>query len=97
VMEVLREHNREIPRDMSVVGFDDISHASLVYPKLTTVRQPLYEMGETAAKLLLEWLQKGELPPQHIQLETQLVIRDSCCPPRQFLERATRSFETRAE
>jgi LacI family transcriptional regulator len=82
VMEILREHNLDIPKDVSVVGFDDIPHASLVYPKLTTVYQPLYEMGKTAARMLLERIRDINLPVQHIQLENKLVIRDSCCPPR---------------
>jgi LacI family transcriptional regulator len=81
VMETLREHNLDIPRDMSVIGFDDIPHASLVYPRLTTVREPLYEMGKTAAKMLLARIQGLEVPQQHIQLETELIVRDSCCPP----------------
>jgi LacI family transcriptional regulator len=93
VMEILREHNLEIPRDMSVIGFDDISHASLVYPKLTTVHAPLYDMGKTAAKMLLERIQNIDLPLQHIQLETQLVVRDSCCPPSQISQRAPNPAE----
>jgi len=78
VMEILREHGLEIPKDMSVIGFDDIPHASLVYPRLTTVHHPLYEMGQTAANMLLERIQDISLPARHIQLETHLVIRDSC-------------------
>jgi LacI family transcriptional regulator len=93
VMEILREHNLEVPGDMSVIGFDDIPHASLVYPRLTTVREPLYEMGKTAAKMLLARIQNIDLPPQHIQLETQLVVRESCRPP----QRRTRSMETEAQ
>ena len=94
VMEVLREHSLDIPGDVSVIGFDDIPHASLVYPKLTTVREPLYEMGKTAAKMLLERIEHDGLPPQHIQLETQLVMRQSCCPPQQLPRRAARAAES---
>jgi LacI family transcriptional regulator len=80
VMEIMREHGLEIPRDMSVIGFDDIPHASLVYPRLTTVQHPMSEMGKTATRMLLERIHDISLPAQHIQLETRLVIRESCCP-----------------
>jgi LacI family transcriptional regulator len=81
VVEILREHGLEVPKDMSVVGFDDIPHASLVYPRLTTVHEPLYEMGKTAAKVLLEQINNVDTLSRRIQLETHLVIRDSCAPP----------------
>lgn len=81
LMEILREHGLEIPKDMSVIGFDDIPHASMVYPRLTTVHHPMYEMGKTATKMLLERIQDINLPAQHIQLETHLVIRESSSPP----------------
>jgi LacI family transcriptional regulator len=84
VMEALwREHGMRVPDDMSVVGFDDIPTASLVSPRLTTVRHPMYEMGKTATRMLLERIQNPDAPPQHIQLQTQLVVRESCSPPRQ--------------
>ncbi len=82
VMDSVREHNLEIPGDISVIGFDDTLLASIVNPKLTTVREPLYQMGKTAARMLLEQLQDIDQPPQYIQLETELVVRESCCPPR---------------
>ena len=82
LQELLREANLEIPNDISIVGFDDIPHASLVHPKLTTVHQPLYEMGATAAHMLLERIQNPGLPYQRIQLQTHLVIRNSTAPCR---------------
>jgi LacI family transcriptional regulator len=81
VMEVLlHEHGLSVPKDVSVVGFDDIPQASFVYPRLTTVRHPLYEMGSLAARMLLERIEDPDAPPQHVELETELVIRDSCAP-----------------
>jgi LacI family transcriptional regulator len=80
VMEILRERGLDIPGDLSVVGFDDIPHASLVYPRLTTIHEPLYEMGKTAAKMLLTQIEEGDVAPQHVQLETRLVVRNSCAP-----------------
>jgi LacI family transcriptional regulator len=78
VMEAIREAGLRIPEDMSVIGFDDLPQASLTYPKLTTVRQPLQEMGRIAVKLLLEQIEQPNRATQHVTLETQLVKRDSC-------------------
>lgn len=79
-MDAVRECGLRIPDDISIIGFDDIPQASLVYPKLTTVRQPLEKMGEVAVKMLLEQIKNQNCPPQHVSLKTELVIRDSCGP-----------------
>ena len=80
VMETLRLKNIRVPQDISVVGFDDISQASTVSPSLTTVCHPMYEMGKVAVEILLEQIEQPGLPPKHIQLETGLIIRESCSP-----------------
>lgn len=77
LLELMRESNLKIPDDVSIVGFDDIPHASLAYPKLTTIHQPLYEMGSVAARMLMEQISNPELLPKHVQLQTHLVIRNS--------------------
>ncbi|MBK8023092.1 MAG: LacI family DNA-binding transcriptional regulator [Chloroflexi bacterium] len=79
-MDAAREHGFTIPDDISIIGFDDIPQASLVYPKLTTVRQPLEQMGQVAAEMLMERIEDRSRPPQRITLATHLVIRDSCTP-----------------
>jgi LacI family transcriptional regulator len=79
-MDAIRECGLRIPDDISIIGFDDIPQASIVYPKLTTVRQPLEQMGQVAVKLLLDRIEYQTLPPQRVTLETQLIIRDSCGP-----------------
>jgi LacI family transcriptional regulator len=79
-MDAIREAGLRIPEDISVVGFDDIPQASIVYPKLTTVRQPLEQMGRVAVKMLLEQIENPSHPPRRVTLATQLVIRDSCAP-----------------
>lgn len=79
-MDAARECGLCIPDDISIIGFDDIPQAALVYPKLTTVRQPLEQMGQVAVKMLLERIEDRSRPPQQVSLETQLVIRDSCGP-----------------
>lgn len=80
-VEAIREQGLRIPEDISVIGFDDIPQASIIYPKLTTVHQPLAQMGREAVSILLENMKnpKGEI--RQVTLETQLIIRDSCCPP----------------
>jgi LacI family transcriptional regulator len=77
-MDAARECGFNIPEDLSLIGFDDIPQASLVYPKLTTVHQPLEQMGRVAVKMLLEQITDPRRPPQGITLATHLVIRDSC-------------------
>lgn len=79
-MDAIREYGLRISEDISIIGFDDVPQASFVYPKLTTVRQPLEQMGQVAVKMLLEQIEDRSRPPQRVALATQLVIRDSCSP-----------------
>ncbi|MBI5929738.1 MAG: LacI family DNA-binding transcriptional regulator [Chloroflexi bacterium] len=81
-MEAIRAYGLQIPQDISIMGFDDIPQASLVYPRLTTVRQPLDEMGRIAAQLLVEQIENPDRPIHHVTLPTSLVVRESCQPPR---------------
>ncbi|NEA62255.1 LacI family DNA-binding transcriptional regulator [Streptomyces sp. SID12488] len=80
--EAARELGLRIPEDLSVVGFDDLPIARLVGPPMTTVRQPLMEMAETAAKLVLD-LGKGDgtSGATRVELATSLVVRNSTAPP----------------
>jgi len=76
-----RDLGYEVPDQLSIVGFDNIDMASLVIPKLTTIAQPTHELGETAAKLLLQRILKGTHKEDvRIILEPTLVIRDSSAP-----------------
>ena len=77
-MDAVRECGFRIPDDISIIGFDDVPQASFVYPKLTTVRQPLEQMGQVAVKMLLERIEDQSHPLQRVALATQLIIRDSC-------------------
>jgi LacI family transcriptional regulator len=70
-----------LPAGLSVVGFDDTSEAAIAVPALTTVRQPLAEMGRTAVSLLLRQLENRRFEPLRLELETKLIVRDSTAPP----------------
>jgi LacI family transcriptional regulator len=78
---VARSMGLAVPADVSVLGFDDIPEAALCDPPLTTVRQPLREMGEAAMNMLLDLL-KGLERSTHTRLPVELVIRASCAAPR---------------
>jgi LacI family transcriptional regulator len=79
-MRAAREQGLRVPEDLSIVGFDDVEHASIVTPRLTTVRQPLAEMGRTAVSLLIRLLEQQSVETLSIQLATRLVIRESTAP-----------------
>jgi LacI family transcriptional regulator len=79
VMEAARVHSLLLPEELSVVGFDDISRAANVYPPLTTIRQPLEQMGRVAAETLLKLINDPQFVVERIVLPTELVIRQSCC------------------
>ena len=76
-MKVLKKKGIKIPDDISVAGFTNEPMADLVEPSLTTVKQPIYEVGETASKLLFAQLKDPDLPAELCVLETILEIRES--------------------
>jgi len=82
VMEAARERGFHLPEDLSIIGFDDIPQAAHVHPSLTTVRQPLEEMGRSAARLLLKYIAQPSAEVERIELPTELIIRESCQAPR---------------
>jgi DNA-binding LacI/PurR family transcriptional regulator len=81
-MKAFREANLRIPHDISIVGFDDISIASFSIPPLTTIRQPLEEMGRIAAKTVVGLIEEQEEYVQEIAVEPRLIARGSTAPPR---------------
>lgn len=78
VMDAVRSRSLRIPEDVSIIGFDDIPQATFVRPALTTVRQPLEQMGRVATQMLLDMFQEPEKRFNRIELPTELVIRSSC-------------------
>lgn len=79
-LTALREAGQRIPEDISVIGFDDIEFASISYPPLTTVRQPLQEMGAKAAELLIQKIANEKIT-QNFRVRPELVVRSSTCSP----------------
>lgn len=76
-MERLKELGIAIPRDVSVIGFDDIWLSRLSHPRLTTVRQPIHELCKEAVTTLIELADRGVRANSKV-LEPQLVVRESC-------------------
>jgi LacI family transcriptional regulator len=78
IIQVAMEHNLKIPKDLSIIGFDDNPQCIYAPVALTTVRQPLLEMAKRAVSLLVEKSESSKKEIERIILPTQLVIRDSC-------------------
>jgi LacI family transcriptional regulator len=81
VMSALRKHGISVPGQVAVTGFDDIPLARHMRTSLTTVRQPIKELGTTAFDVLYSMLNREQLPARDIVLPTELIRRESCgCP-----------------
>lgn len=80
VVEAARRRGLRVPQDLSVVGFDDTILATLATPALTTVRQPLPDMGKVALRTVLRLATGETLDSHHVELATHLVTRDSTGP-----------------
>jgi LacI family transcriptional regulator len=81
VMDAARGRKLKIPADLSLVGFDDIPMSAVLIPQLTTVRQPLTDMGYCATQMLLALIQKPEEKQTSVILPTELILRESTTPP----------------
>jgi LacI family transcriptional regulator len=77
VIEAARIRGLRVPQDLSVVGFDDTQLARMASPPLTTVRQPLWEMGGVALRTALRLAAGESIESHHVELATQLVVRGS--------------------
>jgi LacI family transcriptional regulator len=81
VMSALRKHGVDVPGQVAVTGFDDIPLARHLRTSLTTVRQPIRQLGSTAFDVLYSMLNRQHLPARDIVLPTELIRRESCgCP-----------------
>jgi LacI family transcriptional regulator len=81
VLQAARERGVRVPDDLSVVGFDDVEAAEIVTPMLTTIRQPLAEMGRMAVSLLERLIEGQRIEALHVELRTQLIVRETTAPP----------------
>ena len=77
-INALRDKGLKVPEDVSVTGFNDIDLARAFYPKLTTVHQPMYDMGSVAMRMLIKIINNKVLEEGHFVLNYNLVERDSC-------------------
>jgi DNA-binding LacI/PurR family transcriptional regulator len=76
-LRALKNRGRSVPSDVAIVGFDDSHAARLTDPQLTTMRQPMEEMGRSLARVLLEQLSYPEKRPASLVIATELIVRDS--------------------
>lgn len=81
-MDAVRSRGLRVPEDVSILGFDDIPQAALIRPALTTVRQPLEQMGRVSTQMLLDILKNPEKEVEPIKLPTELIIRGSTQSPK---------------
>ena len=77
-MQAVKDRGMDIPGDMALVGFDDVSIAKYVEPPLTTIKLPAYDLGWKAGQLALSLIDHEKPGASSQLLETELVIRESC-------------------
>jgi DNA-binding LacI/PurR family transcriptional regulator len=80
VLQVLAEAGRRVPEDVAVVGYDDDPMAAALQPPLSSVRQPIEEMGREMARLLMDAIRSPDRPPRKVLLTTRLEVRLSSAP-----------------
>lgn len=81
VLEMAKRRSMRVPKDLSVIGFDDIRFARCIDPPLTTISQPMRAIGEGTVRLLLDIISGRTTPPESVTLPHTLVVRESTCPP----------------
>lgn len=78
VMSAIQERGLEVGKDIAVTGFDDIPMSEHSHPPLTTVHQPIYQIGRMVCEMLIHILRGEDLPSHHVMLEPKLIVRHSC-------------------
>ena len=82
-MKAILEHGLRIPEDIATVGMSDDVRAELASSPLTTIRQPAYEIGKTAAATLISEIEGKSKPGKRVAVDTELIVRKSCgCKPK---------------
>ena len=77
VIEQIKSYKLSVPKDIAVIGFDNIEIGEFSKPALTTVKQPMYEIGKTSSEALLALIKKTKKSPVRIMLKTELILRES--------------------
>lgn len=77
-INALRDNGLRVPEDVSVMGFSNISMSDVFYPKITTVAEPMYDMGSIAMRMLIKILNKKEMDQRHYVLDHKIIERNSC-------------------
>jgi len=83
-IHALRQAGYNVPQDVSVIGFDDIPLAAYLETPLTTMHQDPFEIGQAAARLLIERVEQPDSPVQHMLLPAELVVRESTGSHRKY-------------
>jgi LacI family transcriptional regulator len=78
VINALRDNGIRVPEDIDVMGFNNVYLASVFYPKLTTISQPIYDMGSIGMRMLIKMINKEKLEERNYILPHELIERDSC-------------------
>jgi DNA-binding LacI/PurR family transcriptional regulator len=81
VIHAAAEIGLKIPEDVSVLGYDDVPIASYMMPPLSTVAQPIIEMGKKAVEIMFKQINNPDQPPERAVLQPHLVLRASTAPP----------------
>ncbi|WP_319533130.1 LacI family DNA-binding transcriptional regulator [uncultured Cohaesibacter sp.] len=87
----IREAGLKVPEDISLVGFDDISLSEQMHPALTTVHQPLQQMGRSAVNMLMAMMSGLDVPFHQITLPTELIVRQSTAAPKNLKQKSKAS------
>jgi LacI family transcriptional regulator len=85
-LDAIQAADLSVPRDVSLIGFDDVDWMSMVRPPVTVVDQPVYALGKRAAERLIARIEGDTTEPHVYRLEATLIQRESCTPPRELGE-----------
>lgn len=81
ILKVASQRNISVPHELSVVGFDNAPISSYIWPSLTTIKQPVRQMASEALKMLINKVRKRSLESELVELNDELIVRDSSAPP----------------
>lgn len=82
ILRAANVNNIEVPRDLSLFGYNDIIYSDYLTPRLNTMKQPLQEIGKLAVEILIKTIEDPERPKEKIMMKTEFIERDSCTYPR---------------